>query len=58
MEVFVAKGKEWLGHKEGTKLNLVDSYAKELMDRGVVERSKMLIRGAEHNKQVSSDMRK
>lgn len=44
MEVIVAKSREWLGHKEGTKLNLKDGYAKELLARGTVERAKILIR--------------
>jgi len=57
MEVIVAKGKEWLGHKEGAKLDIKDDYAKELLRRGVVERSKMLIR-SDHDKQVKAENKK
>lgn len=57
MEVIVAKGKEWLGHKEGSKLDIKDDYAKELLRRGVVERSKMLIR-SDHDKQIKAENKK
>lgn len=53
MEVVVAKGMNWLGHKEGTKLNVNDNYAADLIRRGVVERAKMLVR-SDHDKQVKA----
>lgn len=54
MRVVVAKGKSWLGHKEGAKLNLKDDYAMTLIGRGVMERSKMLVR-PDMDKQVRGD---
>ena len=53
MKVIVAKGREWLGHKPGTKLNIKDDYATLLLRRGVVEREKSLSR-PDHDKQVKS----
>lgn len=58
MEVIVAKGRDWLGHKEGTRLNINDAYAANLIGRGVVERAKTLVR-SDHDKQVrESDNKK
>lgn len=58
MEVVVSRGMDWLGHKEGAKLNIADSYAEILIGRGVVERVKQLIR-PDHDKQIKgSDNRK
>ena len=57
MEVTVAKGREWLGHKEGAKLNIEDGYASELLRRGVVERSKTLNR-SDHDKQIKAENKK
>lgn len=51
MKVIVAKGREWLGHKEGTELNIKDDYATNLIKRGVVERAKALMR-PDHDKQI------
>ena len=40
MKVVVESKEGWLGHKKGTALNLKDSYAKQLVERGVMKESK------------------
>ena len=57
MKVIVVKGKEWMGHKGGAKLDIKDDYANILIRRGVVEREKALNR-SDHDKQVKNGQEK
>jgi len=40
MKVTVESSEGWLGHKKGANLNLKDSYAKQLVQRGVMKEFK------------------
>lgn len=40
MKVVVESSEGWLGHKKGKSLNIKDSYAKQLVQRGIMKEAK------------------
>lgn len=54
MRIIIAKGKNWLGHKEGSHLDIQETMANQLIERGVAEREKFLIR-SDNNKQITNE---